>query len=74
MTGDQCRRAILRVGMTQVAAAKFLGVDDSTVRRWLTDKLTVPTAVALLLSVMARLHLSADDVMQMSRRAVRVAS
>lgn len=42
MTSDQYRNAIETLGMSQVAAAKLLGVDARTSRRWASGERDVP--------------------------------
>ena len=68
MTGLECRDAIVSVGLSQVAAARFFRVDDSTVRRWLAEKLAIPEAVVMLLRVMLHFHLSPEDIERITRR------
>ena len=42
MTSDQYRAAIETLGLSQVAAAKLLGVDPRTSRRWASGERDVP--------------------------------
>jgi len=49
MTATQLRTALRKAGMTQVDFAKMIGVNDRTVRRWISGELPVPTYVALIL-------------------------
>lgn len=42
MTADEYRDAIDKLGLSQVAAAKLLGVDDRTSRRWASGERDVP--------------------------------
>jgi DNA-binding transcriptional regulator YiaG len=49
MTPDQYRAAIEQLGLTQVAAAKLLGVDERTSRRWATGERDVPAPAARFL-------------------------
>lgn len=42
MTADEYRSTIARLGLSQVAAARLLGVDDRTSRRWATGERDVP--------------------------------
>lgn len=42
MSPDQYRSAIERLGLSQVAAAKLLGVDARTSRRWANGERDVP--------------------------------
>lgn len=54
MTKDEYREAIERLGLSQIAAAKLLGVDDRTSRRWATGERDVPgPAVRFLRYLMA---------------------
>jgi len=62
MNGKEYRAIIERLGMSQVGAARFLGVADSTSRRWIADTHPIPNAVAMLLCVMARYRLTAQTV------------
>lgn len=49
MTRSQFRQALERLRLTQVAAAKHLGVDARSVRRWIAGDRRVPEPVAILL-------------------------
>lgn len=42
MTPDEYREAIARLDLSQVAAARLLGVDARTSRRWATGERDVP--------------------------------
>jgi DNA-binding transcriptional regulator YiaG len=42
MTPDEYREAIDHLGLSQVAAAKLLGVDDRTSRRWACGERPIP--------------------------------
>jgi DNA-binding transcriptional regulator YiaG len=42
MTPDQYRAAIEKLGLSQVAAARLLGVDGRTSRRWANGERDVP--------------------------------
>jgi DNA-binding transcriptional regulator YiaG len=49
MTPDEYRDAIERLGLSQVAAARLLGVDERTSRRWAKgDRDVPPPAVRFL--------------------------
>lgn len=49
MTPDEYRDAIERLELSQVAAAKLLGVDDRTSRRWASGERDVPAPAARFL-------------------------
>ena len=42
MTADEYREAIEQLGLTQSAAARLLGVDDRTSRRWACGERDIP--------------------------------
>lgn len=52
MTPDQFRTELERLGLTQVGAARVMGYDPRTVRRWASGSLEVPRVVELLLPLM----------------------
>lgn len=49
MTPDEYRSAIEALGLSQVAAAKLLGVDDRTSRRWASGERDIPGPAARFL-------------------------
>lgn len=57
MTAEQYQRAIDKLGLSQVAAAEFLGLSERTGRRLVSGETEVPVSVALLLR-----HLIAEGV------------
>lgn len=71
MNGDEFQKAIARVDLTLVEAARFLGVDDTTTRRWVADRSPVPRAVVILLRLMIRYRLSPDHVLTITQRKIR---
>jgi len=62
MTPKQYIEAIARLGLTQVAAGEFLGVDPRQSRRWVAGDARVPESAAKLLRLMIRLNLKPEDV------------
>ena len=42
MTADEYRNAIDHLGLSQIAAARLLGVDERTSRRWANGERDVP--------------------------------
>ena len=48
MSAKQFRDALHRLGLTQVAAARQLGVDPRTVRKWVGAERRIPEPVAIL--------------------------
>ena len=59
--GDVVKNLLKQTGMTQAAAADFLGVSSRTVRRWVGGD-EVPRAVILLLSLMIRYDLKRYEI------------
>ena len=64
MTAKQFQTAIDRLGLSQVGAAKLLGADPRTARRWALGERSVPEPVAILLRLMLAGKITADDVSQ----------
>lgn len=62
MTANQYRKALDELGMSQQAAADFLGVSLRTSQGYALDEYPVPEAAAKLLRLMLRLKLKPDDV------------
>jgi DNA-binding transcriptional regulator YiaG len=54
MTPKQFRHAINRLDLSQVKAAKFLGVDPRTVRKWVAGDSRIPHSVELLLTLLPK--------------------
>jgi DNA-binding transcriptional regulator YiaG len=62
MHGNELREALDKFGMTQMAFARLLDADGSTVRRWLSGALKVPTPIALLVRVLVRYRISPETL------------
>lgn len=60
MTSDEFRKALSDLGQTQAAFARFIEVDERTVRRWATDG--PPRSIALLLGLMQRFGVQPADL------------
>ena len=54
MTPKQFRAALARLGLSQVAAARRLGVSARTVRFWIAGRHKIPEPVVMLLKVWLR--------------------
>ena len=70
MNGDEYQKAIERLDLTKVEAARFLGVDDTTSRRWIAGS-PIPRAVVILLRLMIRYRLSPDHVQTLVGKKLR---
>lgn len=64
MTPRQFEKALKDVGLTQRGAAKFLGINERTVRHWVKGTNPVPRAIELLLKVMISYRTTADRVLE----------
>ena len=62
MTAKQFRDALDRLGLSQLAAARLLGVDGRTARAWALDERQVPGPIAVLLRLMLDKKITAADV------------
>jgi DNA-binding transcriptional regulator YiaG len=62
MTPHQYAEAIARLGLSQRAAGKFLGVDERTSRKWIAGDARIPESAAVLLRLMIRLKIKPEDV------------
>lgn len=54
MTPTDLRATLTRLGLSQVGAAKVLGVNDRTVRRWIAGDLEIPNPAALALHLIEK--------------------
>jgi DNA-binding transcriptional regulator YiaG len=54
MSPQQFRNVLRRLGVNQVQAAKRLGVNPRTVRRWVAGDSRIPESVSLLLQLWLR--------------------
>jgi DNA-binding transcriptional regulator YiaG len=62
VTGPQLAAALSNLGLSQRGGAKFLGVSDRTVRRWIAGTDPVPKAIAMLLVLIVRLGITPAGV------------
>ena len=61
MTPKQLQHAIDQLDLSQRRAARFLGVDERTMRKWIAGNARIPEAVAKLLRLMIRQKLKPED-------------
>jgi len=64
MTGTEFRTAIAVLGLSQLGAARLLGVDGRTVRRWISGERDVPEPAARFLTFLIRSGITPDEVMK----------
>jgi len=55
-------RALAKLGLSQRGGARFLGVDERTMRKWIAGDARIPEAVAKLLWLMVKKGLGPEDV------------
>jgi len=54
MTPQQFRHVLRQLGLNQVQAAKRLGINPRTLRRWVAGDSRIPESVSLLLELLLR--------------------
>lgn len=62
MTANQFRSALGRLELSQLGAARLLGVGERTPRRWASGDADVPSPVAILLRLMLKGKVTVADV------------
>lgn len=61
MNSKRYRTVIEAIGLSQVAAAKFVGVAPRSSRRWAAGDAPIPDDVAVLLSIMAKHQITPEE-------------
>lgn len=69
MNKSEYRSAIASLGLSQAGAARFLGVNERTSRRWACDGDPVPEPVAMLLRLMLVVDWKPHEVKALTSRA-----
>lgn len=67
MTPTQYKDAITSLGLSQVGAARLLGLDPRTSRRFASGEAPVPRAVALALRLMVEHGVALDEAEYLGR-------
>jgi hypothetical protein len=62
MTANQFRAALSRLDLSQVGAAKLVGADPRTGRRWALGERPIPACVAILLRLLMAGKITIEDV------------
>lgn len=62
MTPTQFRSALSRLGLTQTGAARLVGADERTARRWALGERTVPGPVVILLRLLLAGKVKVEDI------------
>ena len=68
MTADEYRDAIALLDLSQVAAARLLGVDDRTSRRWATGERDVPPPAERFLRYLIATRKTGEQAMKVLAR------
>lgn len=68
MTPDEYRDAIARLDLSQVAAARLLGVDERTSRRWATGEREVPPPAVRFLRYLIATRKTGEQAMRVLER------
>lgn len=63
MTPAELRATLERFGISQVRAAKILGVDDRSLRRWVLGEAPIPILVERVLDAASRGRLRLEDLL-----------
>lgn len=64
MTPDQYRATIDKLGLSQVAAARLLGVDERTSRRWANGERDVPAPAVRFLQYLIATRKTGEQAMR----------
>jgi hypothetical protein len=62
MTANQFRAAIARLDLSQVGAARLVGADPRTGRRWALGERPIPDCVAILFKLLLAKKITIADV------------
>ena len=68
MNGTEYGRALERLGLSQVGAARLLGVNDRTSRRWIANEVPIPLSVAVMLQLIIKRRIETDYVQAITDR------
>lgn len=66
MTAKQYQAALDRLGLSQLGAARLIGVGPRTSRRWAAGDAEIPESAAILLRLMLAGTITADDIIKVS--------
>jgi DNA-binding transcriptional regulator YiaG len=64
VTSDEFRDTIERLGLSQIAAARLLGVDARTSRRWASGERDIPPPVVRFLRYLIATKKTGDQAMR----------
>lgn len=62
MTAAQFKAALARLDLTQVGAARLLGADGRTARRWASGERTIPKPVVIMLRLLLAKKITVEDI------------
>jgi DNA-binding transcriptional regulator YiaG len=64
MTSDQFRSAMDKLELSQAAAARLLGVDDTTLRQWATSERDIPAPAVRFLHYLIATRTKGENAMK----------
>jgi hypothetical protein len=73
MNGKQCRARLDRLRLSQMDASRMLQVNGRTVRRWIADEVPIPHSVEIVLTLMEKYKLDADQIAALTSKKKRAA-
>jgi DNA-binding transcriptional regulator YiaG len=68
MTATEYRECIAALGLSQIAAAAFLGISQRTSRRWAAGENAPDVRAEMLLRAMLQYDISVDDINKLIKR------
>jgi transcriptional regulator with XRE-family HTH domain len=69
MTPQEYKTTIRKLGLSQLAAAEFLGIGPRTSRRWIAGRSRIPHAVELLFDLMIVCNIRPADLQDSQNNA-----
>lgn len=71
MTAAQFRAALDRLGLSQLGAARLVGADGRTARRWALGERSVPEPVAILLRLLVACKITSADIVKTNPKLLK---
>lgn len=68
MTAGQFRAALVRLGLSQLGAARLFDADGRTARRWALGERSIPPTVVILLRLLMAKKITAKDIEDSRKR------
>jgi len=71
MTGPEYGKALKALRLSQLGAARLLGVNGRTSRRWIAGEVPIPRSAALVLLMMVKWRLEPERVAKLDKKRER---